>query len=126
MLFFLAVVNVVTLGKIVNWNLLKELTLPHFVLNLDLFKRAWKNSLKVETQMDKADYSIATIDEREKVISILQRNVNLMIELRRTNAPEKLRQLASQFCERVRGGEIFDGMDYKLLLNLFQKKPLNF
>lgn len=76
--------------------------------------------------MEKADYSIATTEEREKVISILQRNVNVMIEIRRTNAPEKLRQLASGFCERIRRGEIIDGVDYKLLVNIFQKKPVKF
>ncbi|HEX9652721.1 MAG TPA: hypothetical protein VGA99_03340, partial [bacterium] len=72
--------------------------------------------------MDRADYSIATPEEREKVITILQRNVNLMIEQKKIGEPQILRQQGDGLCERIRRGEVIAGADYKLLLSIFQQK----
>lgn len=74
--------------------------------------------------MDQADYSIAAPEERETVIKILQRNVNEIIEQKKVNNPVKLRRLTDSFCKRIRKGEIIKGADYKLLLSIFQKKPI--
>jgi hypothetical protein len=75
--------------------------------------------------MDQADYSIATPEERENVVEIIQRNANLIIEQKRTGNPEKLRRLADLFCERVRKGDIILGAEYKLLVSIFQNKYIS-
>lgn len=74
--------------------------------------------------MQKADYSRATPEERENVIKILQRNLNLLIEQRRVKDPERQRQMVSRLCDRIRNGEVITGSDYKKLVRLFQKKPI--
>lgn len=74
--------------------------------------------------MKKADYSIATSEERESVIGILQKNVNQIIEDKKTENPEKLRQMVDGYCKRIRKGEIFTGKEFENLVRLFQKKPI--
>jgi len=72
--------------------------------------------------MSKADYSIASAEERESVITLLQRNANQMIEQRKVRDPQKLREAVDQFCRRIRNGEVITGKDYQQLVSLFQKK----
>lgn len=74
--------------------------------------------------MKKADYSIATPEEREGVVEILQRNVNLIIEQKKTKNPKRLRQIVSGLCERVRSGDVITGKDFQTLVQLFQKKSV--
>lgn len=74
--------------------------------------------------MKKADYSLASGEEREKVIRILQKNVNEIIEQKKTQKPDKLRKIVDRFCERIRSGGIFTGKDFQQLLQLFQKKSV--
>jgi len=74
--------------------------------------------------MKKADYSIASEEERENVIRILQRNVNILIEEKKTTDAEKLRAVVSGLCDRVRAGEIITGDDFHKLVSLFQKKSI--
>lgn len=74
--------------------------------------------------MDKADYSIASQDEREKVVRVLQRNVNVMIEQKQSQNPEKLRKIVDGFCERIRNGDVISGKDFQQLLQLFKKQAI--
>jgi len=74
--------------------------------------------------MKKADYSIATEEEREDVVRLLQKNVNEIIEQKKTQHPERLRQAVDAICERVRAGEVFTGKDFQQLVQLFQKKSI--
>lgn len=74
--------------------------------------------------MKKADYSIATPEERERVIEILQRNVNMMIEEKRTQRPAELREIVSKLCAGIRDGAVFTGRDFEILVQLFQKKSV--
>lgn len=74
--------------------------------------------------MKKADYSIASPEERESVINILQKNVNQIIEQKKTDNPDRLRQIVDDYCARIRKGEIFTGKEFQNLVSLFQKKPI--
>jgi len=73
--------------------------------------------------MDKADYSRTTVEEREKVIEILYRNLETLLKGRKVKAPEQLRKRVDALAKRIRAGEIITGKDYEQLLRLFQKKP---
>lgn len=74
--------------------------------------------------MKKADYSIASEEERANVVVILQRNANEMIEQKVVKDPATLRQLVSRLCDRVVAGEVIVGKDFETLVQLFQKKPV--
>ncbi|RMF63610.1 MAG: hypothetical protein D6743_10490 [Calditrichaeota bacterium] len=74
--------------------------------------------------MEKADYSGASAAERERVVEILQRNVNELIEQKRSHNPMKLRRTANRFCERIRQGGVFTGKDFEQLLKLFRKQAI--
>lgn len=74
--------------------------------------------------MGKADYSIASQEEREGVIQILQRNVNHIIEQKQTQKPEKLRQIVLSLCERIRSGDVITGKDFEVLIQLLQKRTV--
>ncbi len=74
--------------------------------------------------MKKADYSIASEEERENVVVILQRNANEMIEQKVVRDPVRLRQLVSRLCDRVMAGDIIVGKDFETLVQIFQKKPV--
>ena len=87
---------------------------------LNKFKQ-FKNS---GVQMNKADYSIASPEERENVIQILQRNTNHIIEQKKTNDADKLREAVAKLCERVRKGDVITGADFQKLVFLFQKKSI--
>ncbi|MFQ5710091.1 MAG: hypothetical protein ACE5HO_21770 [bacterium] len=74
--------------------------------------------------MEKADYSIATPEEREEVIAILQRNANHIIEQKKTRNPDKLRQAVDALSARIRKGEIITGKDFQKLVRILQKKTV--
>ncbi len=74
--------------------------------------------------MDKADYRIASQEEREKVVRILQRNVNLIIEQKQSKNSENLRKIVDGFCVRIRNGDIISGKEFQQLLKLFKKQPI--
>lgn len=74
--------------------------------------------------MGKADYNIASQEEREGVIQILQRNVNHIIEQKQTQKPEKLRQIVLSLCERIRSGDVITGKDFEVLIQLLQKRTV--
>ncbi|MCZ6818384.1 MAG: hypothetical protein O7G31_02690 [Calditrichaeota bacterium] len=74
--------------------------------------------------MGKADYSIASQEEREAVIQILQRNANHIIEQKQTQKPEKLRQMVLSLCERIRSGDVITGKDFEVLIQFLQKRTV--
>lgn len=74
--------------------------------------------------MGKADYSIASEEERENVIEILQRNANQMIEDKKVKDARKLRQTVDHFAARIRRGDVITGKDFQTLVALFRKKPV--
>ena len=74
--------------------------------------------------MKKADYSIASDEEREDVILILQRNANQIIENKKVKDSEKLRKEVDRLSARVRQGDIITGQDFEKLIQLFQKKSI--
>ena len=74
--------------------------------------------------MEKADYSLATPEERENVVQVLQKNVIYLIEQKKTKNSERQREIVDQLCNRIRKGDVITGKDYKKLLRLFQKKPV--
>ena len=74
--------------------------------------------------MKKADYSIASAEERESVIQILQRNTNHLIEQKLTSDSGKLRAIVGGLCDRIKVGDVITGSDFETLVKLFQKKPV--
>lgn len=74
--------------------------------------------------MKKADYSIASKEERENVVKILHRNANHLIEQKLAKDARRLREIVSDLCERVTEGEIITGDDFETLVSLFQKKTI--
>jgi len=73
--------------------------------------------------MKKADYSIASIEEREGIVHILQRNINSMIAQKKVKNEAKLRQIVAELCVRVTAGEIFTGKDFEKLVSIFNQEP---
>lgn len=74
--------------------------------------------------MKKADYSIASDEEREDVILILQKNVNEIIENKKVKNTEKLRAEVDRLSGRIRQGDVITGQDFEKLVGLFQKKSI--
>lgn len=74
--------------------------------------------------MKKADYSIASEEEREDVILILQRNANQIIENKKVKNSEKLRAEVDRLSARIRQGDVITGQDFEKLVLLFQKKSI--
>ncbi len=73
--------------------------------------------------MSKADYSIATEEEREQVVQILERNLHEMAQGLSQVKARQLRQLVEQYCERVRQGAVITGSEFETLVKLFRKEP---
>ncbi len=74
--------------------------------------------------MKKADYSIASEEEREDVILILQKNVNQIIEEKKVKDSAKLRAEVDRLSGRIRQGDVITGQDFEKLVGLFQKKSI--
>ncbi|NIR52043.1 hypothetical protein GWO43_25830 [candidate division KSB1 bacterium] len=74
--------------------------------------------------MSKADYSIASQEERDNVIRILQRNANQLIEQKQVQNAENLRSEVDRLCGRVRNGDVVTGKDFEKLVRLFKKQPI--
>ncbi len=74
--------------------------------------------------MKRADYSLATPEEREQVVSILERNARELIAKKRATDPAKLERRVQRFVQRIRNGEIITGRDFDVLVKLFRKEPI--
>lgn len=75
---------------------------------------------KSAASQQKADYSIASPEEREKVIQILDRNLDTIRKQKSSKDPQQLQKLVQDYQARIRAGEIFVGRDFANLVLLFQ------
>lgn len=81
-------------------------------------------SSKSQSKGGQADYSRATLKEREQVVEILQRNVREMVRKKRSRDPAALTRIADELCARIRSGAVFKGKEFELLVRLFRKEPV--
>jgi len=70
--------------------------------------------------MGVADYSRATIEEREQVIEVLERNLKKLLKDPRVKSPHMLQDKASEFARRIRNGEVIVGRDFETLVSLLR------
>ena len=71
-----------------------------------------------------ADYSIASEEERERVIDILLRNKKSMLKRKLVKDRQDFDALVDEYIRRIRNGDIIRGSDFENLLKLFRQRPM--
>ena len=72
--------------------------------------------------MGRADYSIATKEERQQVIDLLERNLEELIRDNKARDPDRLRAEVEKFCTGIREGRVYMGKDFERLVMIFRKE----
>ncbi|MDQ7053931.1 MAG: hypothetical protein Q9P14_13990 [candidate division KSB1 bacterium] len=70
-----------------------------------------------------ADYSMASPEEREQVIQILQRNLKAMLKMPQIQNKQALQERVERFIEKIRQGGRFTGKEFEQLVRIFRKRP---
>ncbi len=69
-----------------------------------------------------ADYSLASPEEREQVIQILQRNLKAMLKMPQIQNNQDLQERVEHFIEKIRQGGRFTGKEFEQLVRIFRKR----
>lgn len=72
--------------------------------------------------MGRADYSIATEEERQQVIELLKRNLEELIRENKARDPDRLRAEVQKFCVGIQKGRSYMGKDFDRLVMIFRKE----
>ena len=71
-----------------------------------------------------ADYSIASDEERERVVDILLRNKKSMLKRKLVKDVSGFERMVDDFIQRIRQGAVFRGKDFDTLLKIFRQRPM--
>ena len=74
------------------------------------------------TEERKADYSIASPEERENVAAILKENCSHIIAEKKTSNPQKFQARVDAFVKRILAGDVITGKDFENLVMIFRKQ----
>jgi|GEM_PF-3357657 len=76
----------------------------------------------MQKDTNQADYSVASPEERENVIAILNRNVKEIIKRGQVKNANRVEAIVATLAERIQRGDLIKGKDFERLILLFRKK----
>lgn len=72
----------------------------------------------------KADYSIASQEERDRVIEILKRNRDAMVAQKKVKDAKAFKQLVQEYMDGVAAGAVYTGKKFEVLVKIFRQERL--
>lgn len=72
----------------------------------------------------KADYSIASQEERDQVIEILKRNREAMLAQKKVKDAKAFKKLVQEYIDGVAEGAVYTGKKFETLLKIFRQERL--